>query len=297
MVDNDTVFVNHYLRSLMDHPNLSFLLDYFIVPSSHFRVWNRIALLAKGYQWKDCDEFEDCGCDLDTNRIFLQKYDLNHISVDSIDKSTGRFVPTYSLRNKPVNEYLVISTFHDWLGDTDNSNRNSIAGEENGPIYYNDCGQEVAVDCDSDDMDIDRNRSLSIEYTVHSNTINILPSRQQQSQSQSRPSSSHSTTSTTSTMSTNSNTSIMRAQRSQSGIPAGSIDNLMVAAHTTNARSVVLRPEPIHSGTRKTYMTNTVSGMHVVARDENRPGDHNSSITYSILNAGNQRRKQGLGGD
>ena len=281
MIDNETVFVNHYLRSLLDYRDLPFLLEYFIVPSSYFRVWNRIALLAKGYRWKDCDEFDDYGCDLHTRRIFLQKYDLNHLHIEYIDKPTGMLLPTYSLRNKPVNEYLVISTTHDWLDDVSNSLASSISGAEEGSISNHEYEREVVFDCDSDNTDIDRNRSLSFESTAHS--LHSPP--QQRTLSQARPPSPFSTTST------------IHAQRTQSGTTTGSIDNLIVATRSTRACSVVLRPEPIHSGIRKTYMTNTVNGMSVVAREENRVSDHNNSLGYSMLNAGNQRRKQGLGGD
>ena len=281
MIDNETVFVNYYLRSLLDYRDLPFLLEFFIVPSSHFRVWNRIALLAKGYRWKDCDEFDDCGCDLNTRRIFLQKYDLNNLCIDFIDKPTGKLLPAYSLRKKPINEYLVISTVHDWLGDVSNSYASSISGEEEGSIYDNGCEPEVGFDCDSDNTDIDRNRSLSFESTVHG----LSPHPQQPSLSQGRPSSPFSTIST------------IHTQRTRSGTTTGSIDHRIMATRSTHACSVVLRPEPIHSGIRKTYMSGTVNGMSVVAREESRVFDHNSSPGYMTFNAGNQRRKQGLGGD
>lgn len=287
MVYNQTANYNKYLRQFLTYPDLPYLLDHIVVPSSVMFLWNRMVLLAKGYRWQDCKEIEQNGCDLNTREVFIQKYDLNHLQVirteeeeegDNDDeeevygksRSSGILRSLFYLQEKPVNECYVISTVHDWLDDVsscassldlererEHENAIEFAGDSLGLMNEDSDNSDIVYRLPTNSV----SSTSSYEFTIHSRPRPRPVYRQPWAEEEDQE---------------------MGELRSSC---AGSQDEGVVVARRKRTNSLVLLPEPIHSGMRHTYLSSTSS----------RSGESNAAdIRSSVLNTGNRRRMQGL---
>ena len=73
---------NKYLNQLISFPDISFILDNLIVPTSVVFTWNRISLLLKGMAYESFDWQNVSGCDVD-GEFFVQKEDFSYLMLST----------------------------------------------------------------------------------------------------------------------------------------------------------------------------------------------------------------------
>ena len=103
---------NKYLNQLISFPDISFILDNLIVPTSVVFTWNRISLLLKGMAYESFDWQNVSGCDVD-GEFFVQKEDISNLMLSTTtdgEFSTASLIHGYSFNPLPENNYFLLST-------------------------------------------------------------------------------------------------------------------------------------------------------------------------------------------
>ena len=103
---------NKYLNQLISFPDISFILENLIVPTSVVFTWNRISLLLKGMEYESFDWQNVSGCDVD-GEFFVQKEDISNLMLSTTtdgEFSTANLIHGYSFNPLPENSYFLLST-------------------------------------------------------------------------------------------------------------------------------------------------------------------------------------------
>ena len=103
---------NKYLSQLISFPDISFILENLIVPTSVVFTWNRISLLLKGMPYDSFDWQNVSGCDVD-GKFFVQKEDISNLMLSTTtdgEFSTASLIHGYSFNPLPENCYFLLST-------------------------------------------------------------------------------------------------------------------------------------------------------------------------------------------
>lgn len=103
---------NKYLNQLISFPDISFILENLIVPTSVVFTWNRISLLLKGMAYESFDWQNVSGCDVD-GEFFVQKEDISNLMLSTTtdgEFSTANLIHGYSFNPLPENSYFLLST-------------------------------------------------------------------------------------------------------------------------------------------------------------------------------------------
>ena len=103
---------NKYLSQLISFPDISFILENLVVPTSVVFTWNRISLLLKGMAYESFDWQNVSGCDVD-GEFFVQKEDISNLILSTTtdgEFSTANLIHGYSFYPLPENSYFLLST-------------------------------------------------------------------------------------------------------------------------------------------------------------------------------------------
>ena len=139
---------NKYLNQLISFPDISFILDNLIVPTSVVFTWNLISLLLKGMAYESFDWQNVSGCDVD-GEFFVQKEDISNLMLSTTtdgEFSTANLIHGYSFNPLPENNYFLLSTLSE-----DYDNHESEKNREESKLdfllnsHQNFAGAEVGI--------------------------------------------------------------------------------------------------------------------------------------------------------
>ena len=111
-MDSQLLKYNKYLHQLSSFPDIAFILDNLIVPTSVVFTWNRLSLVLKGIPYDSFDWKNVSGCDVDGD-FSIRKEDISSLMLSTTTEgefTTANLMHGFSFNPLPENYYYLITT-------------------------------------------------------------------------------------------------------------------------------------------------------------------------------------------